>query len=300
MGHDFSSEVVLSILIVNFNGREFLGPCFDSIRKHATVPYEIIVVDNASHDGSSEYVTRSFPEINLITSKVNLGFAAGNNLAARSAKSKYLLLLNNDTLLLGDLKSAVALLSSDSSIGALGCQMRGRDNEYRYSAGYFPSPFRLFSFATIFNRSGPFKNGDFPAGGETLFYVDWVEGSFILTRNELWQSLGGMDEDYFMYVEDIDFCKRVNDHGLRVVYFPSLSFLHYGGYSINRLGMLIKGFRRYHRKFSNGIIQLAANCILTFGLILKAVVYVLFSLGRGHGVGVKGLSCLKAIKDSPW
>jgi GT2 family glycosyltransferase len=300
MSNILSSEVLLSILIVNFNGKDYLGPCFDSICKHVTVPYEIIVVDNASHDGSVEYVTCSYPKINLIANKFNLGFAAGNNLAARSAKGKYLLLLNNDTLLLGDLKDSIALLSSDLSIGALGCRMRGRANEYRHSAGHFPSPLRLLSFATLFNRSGPFKNGDFRADCETLYEVDWVEGSFILTRSELWQSLCGMDEDYFMYVEDIDFCKRVNDSGYRVVYFPFLSFLHYGGYSSSRLGLLIKGFRRYHRKFSNGFVQLVACLVLTFGLLLKAAVYAFISLARGQGIGVKSLSCLKAFKDSPW
>lgn len=300
MTNDFSPEVVLSILIVNFNGKKFLGPCFESIRKHVTVSHEIIVVDNASHDGSVEYVTKNYPDINLVFSEVNLGFAAGNNLAARSAKGKYLLLLNNDTLLLGDLKDAVAQLSSDPSIGALGCRMIGRANEYRYSAGHFPSPLRLLSFSTIFNRTGPFNNGNFPAGSETLYDVDWVEGSFILTPSSLWQCLGGMDEDYFMYVEDIDFCKRVHDACLRVVYFPSLTFLHYGGYSSSRLGMLIKGFRRYHIKYSSCIIRLTAGFMLTFGLIIKSVAYALVSLARGHGIGVKSLSCLKALKDSPW
>lgn len=300
MNKDCLPEVIVSILIVNFNGKDFLGPCFDSIRKFVTVPYEIIVVDNASHDGSADYIKEYYPTINLIVSEVNLGFAAGNNLAARSARGSYLLLLNNDTLLLGDLKNAVALLSSDSSIGALGCKMLGRANEYRYSTGHFPSPFRLLSFSTIFNRTGPFINGDFPMGNETFYDVDWVEGSFILTRRELWQGLGGMDEDYFMYVEDIDFCKRVNNSGYRVAYFPSLSFLHYGGYSSGRLGMLIKGFRRYHKKFSNGFTQLTAQLALTFGLISRAAIYALISLTRGHGVGIKSVSCLKALRESPW
>lgn len=300
MNKSFSSEGLLSILIVNFNGKDFLGPCFDSIHKHVTMPHEIIMVDNASCDGSVEYVKKYYPTINLIVSEFNLGFAAGNNLAARSAKGDYLLLLNNDTLLLGDLKSAVALLSSDQSIGVLGCRMRGRANEYRYSTGHFPSPLRLLSFSTIFNRNGPFKTGDFPLSSKTLYDVDWIEGSFMLTRSELWRSLGGLDEDYFMYVEDIDFCKRVNDSGFRVVYFPFLEFLHFGGYSSSRLGMLIKGFRRYHKKFSIVVVQLAANFVLTFGLILKAAVYALIALARGRGVGEKSLSCLKALKDSPW
>ena len=300
MKNNISSEIMLSILIVNFNGKDFLGPCFDSIRKHITVPYEIIVVDNASHDGSVKHIREYYHEINLIISEVNLGFSAGNNLAARSAKGNYFLLLNNDTLLLSDLKSAVALLSSDPSIGVLGCSQVGSANEYRYSTGHFPSPLRLLFFSTIFNRDGPFKNGDFPLGNKTLYDVDWVEGSFILTRSELWQSLGGMDEGYFMYVEDIDYCKRVHDSGFRVVYFPFLSFLHYGGYSSCRLAMLINGFRRYHKKFSNGIVQLSANFILMFGLILKSAVYALISLVHGNGIGVKSLSCLKALKDSHW
>jgi GT2 family glycosyltransferase len=296
----FSPKVALSILIVNFNGKDFLGPCFDSIRKHVNVPYEIIVVDNASHDGSAEYLLRCHKDICLIQSKINLGFAAGNNLAALSAKGEYILLLNNDTLLLGDLKSAVDLLSSDSSIGVLGCKMLGKKNEYRYSSGHFPSLPRLLFFSSIFNTIGPFKCGDFPIKDQTIYDVDWVEGSFILTRRALWKKLGGMDEGYFMYVEDIDFCKKVNQSGFRVVYFPFLSFLHYGGYSSSRLWMLIKGFRRYHSKFSNRIIQLCAGFILTFGLIIKSVAYALFSLVRGHGIGVKSLSCLKALKDSPW
>ncbi|MFA6204146.1 MAG: glycosyltransferase family 2 protein [Gallionella sp.] len=293
-------EVTLSILIVNYNGIAYLGPCFESIHKHLTVPYEIIMVDNASQDDSVKYVTLNYPDVILIPSAVNLGFAAGNNLAARSAKGEYLLLLNNDTLLQGDLNSVVSLLSFNSSIGALGCKMSGRENEYRYSAGYFPSPIRLLSFSTIFNRSGPFLTGNFPGGDEIVYDVDWVEGSFILTRSDLWRSLTGMDENYFMYGEDIDFCKRVKDSGLRVVYFPSLTFLHYGGYSSSRLGMLVKGFRRFHKKFSTPSVNLNANFILTFGLILKTVIYALMSLVQGRGFGVKSASCLKALKESPW
>lgn len=300
MKNDIPSEVMLSILIVNFNGKDFLGPCFDSIRKHVTVPYEIIVVDNASHDGSVEHIREYYPEINLIASEVNFGFSAGNNLAARSANGKYLLLLNNDTLLQGDLKNAVALLSSDPSIGVLGCRQVGKDNEYRYSAGHFPSLPRLLFFHSMFNRSGPFNNGDFPTSIEIFYNVDWIEGSFMLTRSALWRSLGGMDEDYFMYVEDVDFCKRVHDSGFRVVYFPSLLFLHYGGYSSARFGMIIKGLRRYHRKFSNGLCQIAANCILTFGLIFRVVIFALISLSCEQRVGVNSLNCLKALKESPW
>ena len=296
----FSSKVEISILIVNYNGKSFLGPCFESIRKYVTIPYEIIMVDNASHDGSVEYVTLNHPDIILIASKVNLGFAAGNNLAARVAKGKYLLLLNNDTLLQGDLRSVIDLFSSDIAIGALGCRMFGKNGEYRYSTGHFPSPLRLLSFVTIFNRNEPFKNGDFPIEKEPVYDVDWVEGSFILTRSDIWTSLAGMDEDYFMYGEDIDFCKRVNDNGFRVVYFPALSFIHYGGYSSSRLGMLVKGFRRYHKKFSSLVVKSFANLILTFGLLLKAVIYALISLAQGRGFGVKSISCLKALKESPW
>ena len=302
MKYNFASKegVVLSILIVNFNGKDFLGPCFDSITQHVTIPYEIIVVDNASHDGSVEYIQINYPDIKLIISENNLGFAAGNNLAASISKGKYLLLLNNDTLLLDDLKNAIAILSTNSSIGALGCKMLGRSNEYRFSAGHFPTPLRLFYFTTIFKRNGQFRNGNFSGCSKDFYDVDWVEGSFMLTRFDLWKRLDGMDEGYFMYGEDIDFCKRIKNLGFKVIYFPSLSFLHYGGYNSNRLGMLIKGFRRYHKKFSNGFIQLMAQFILTSGLIFRASGFALISLVYERNIGMKSRSCFKALKDSPW
>jgi len=300
MTNEASTGVVLSILIVNFNGKHFLAPCVDSIRKFVRIPFELIVVDNASSDGSVELLATNYAEITLIRSDINLGFSAGNNLAARSAKGEFLLLLNNDTLLLEDIASAVAKLSSNPKIGALGCKTLGKTNEYRYSTGHFPSPQRLISIATTLRRHGPFAKGKFVDTGENIYDVDWLEGSFILTRRALWNQLEGMDEGYFMYVEDIDFCKRVNIAGFRVVYFPQLSFVHYGGYSSARLGMLIKGYRRYHRKFSSGMVQLIANLILTLGLMLKAGIYALSSLVRGRGLGEKSLSCWAALKDSPW
>lgn len=300
MRQESSLEVEVSILIVNYNGKEFLGPCLNSIHEHVTISYEIILVDNASSDDSAEYVSRTFYNVNLIQSNVNLGFAAGNNIAARSAKGKYLLLLNYDTLLQTDLKKAISLLSSNLSIGVIGCRMHGPSNEYRYSTGHFPNPLRLFSFSTIFNREGMFKLGNFPENTDSIFDVDWVEGSFLLTRKGLWQKLGGMDEGYFMYVEDVDYCKRVRDAGFKVVYYPSLSFLHYGGYTNNRLGLLIKGFRRYHRKFSTSFVNFVAQFVLTFGMILKVVVYSLSSMVRCQGLGKKSLDCWKGLKESLW
>ncbi len=296
-----NENVLLSILIINYNGKHYLGPCFNSIRQHLTVPYEIILVDNASQDGSIGYIQTYHPDVNLIISEKNLGFAAGNNLAARSAKGHYLLLLNNDTLILSDLKEALSLLKCNPNIGILSCKMIGHSNEYRLSVGHFPSPLRLFLFSTIFNRKGPFKDGNFPKKNNNTFYeVDWIEGSFILTRSEIWKSLNGMDDKYFMYGEDIDYCKRVKNMGFNVVYLPSLSYLHYGGYTSNRLGMLIKGFRRYHKKFSTVYTYLTAQCILTFGLMIRATAYYLLTIFYNKQFSQKTKACIKALKDSPW
>jgi GT2 family glycosyltransferase len=297
-----SSEdgIFLSVLVVNYNGKEYLGGCLDSIQHWLTVPYEIIVVDNASSDGSQEYLKQNYPNVLLISSHENLRFAAGNNLAAHHATGKLILLLNTDTLLCGDLAPMFSILRDDPKVGVLGCKMQGKDGEYRYSAGYFPNPGRLFSLASLYYRNGPFRNGNFSTSDRLVYEVDWVEGSFLLTPRELWENIGGLDESYYMYVEDVDYCKRVKNLGFKVAYFPNLSYIHYGGYSANRMGMLISGFRKYHKKYSSLWVRFLAQIALTLGLILKVLVFFLIFIAGGKSYKVKYQSSLQALTESPW
>lgn len=294
-----SAEPIISIIIVNYNGKKFMDDCLAAIRKHVLLPHEVIVVDNASSDGSVDHLRNNHSEITLIESENNLGFACGNNLGSVYAKGKYVLLLNNDTVLCTDLSSAISLFEQQDDIGALGAKMLGRNQEYRYSAGNFPSPLKLLKISSLFRTDGDFANGKFDEG--EVINVDWVEGSFILSRREIWEKLGGLDEGYFMYVEDVDYCQRIKQLGLRVVYFPRVSYIHYGGYGEGRLGMLIKGFRRYHSKFSNLPKKIISQMVLTFGLLARVVVnLVIYAIGRDIKRRNRAIACWVALKDSPW
>lgn len=267
----------LSIIIVNFNGKHFFDECLRSISLAVQFEHEIIVVDNASSDGSVEYIQTHFPQVKLVVSKANLGFAGGNNLGAKLAQGQYLLLLNNDTVLLDDLEPVIRLMDSSPTIGVLGARMVGRDQEYRYSAGYFPEPWRLLKFSSLFKKDEGFKSGIFPENIDCCD-VDWVEGSFLLTPRSVWERLSGLDESYFMYVEDVDYAKRATDLGLHVVYFTKLTYVHFGGSGQARVGLVSNGFRRFHRRHSGVVKKAMANLLLDLGLCVRAFVYAALSV----------------------
>jgi len=264
-----SDAPIVSIIIVNYNAKHFLTEFVASIERNVTIPFEIIMVDNNSQDGSAAYVRKNLPQVTLIESGTNLGFAKGNNLGAKHARGEYILLLNNDTVLETDLLPAVKILKNNSNVGVVGAKMIGRDGEYRFSAGHFPEPLRLISFASLYDVNGPLAHGNFSYMSEDYLSVDWVEGSFQFMRRSLWDRLRGMDEGYFMYVEDVDFCKAANILGYATVYCPKVVYTHFGGYDQVRMGMLINGFRLYHTKYSKGLKRYFANAILDVGLAAR-------------------------------
>lgn len=297
MSVDDKVEILVSIVIVNYNGLGFLEPCIDSIVNKVTVPFEIIIVDNASSDGSVEFIRNKFPEIKLIASSVNNGFAVGNNIGAQFAHGKYILLLNNDTELMSDIKPSIELLEAFGDIGIVGAKMYGRNGEVRKSAGSFPKYYKLILLKSLYKINGCTNDVHI---GTDFYEVDWVEGSFLLTRKYVWDRLGGLDEKYFMYGEDTDFCKSVIKSGLKVGVLPTVSYVHYGGYAAVRFTMLIRGFRRYHEKFSNRRERFAANVILSVGLVVRGMVYGLMGLFGDAGAKEKAVVSWKALRESPW
>lgn len=258
--------MTLSILIVNWNGGEYIFDCLESIKRSVTVPYEVICVDNGSSDGSPELVQERFPWVTLLRSEDNLGFAGGNNLGASHATGKYLLLLNNDTALRTDVLDAITLLDKDSSIGAVGAEMFGPNGEQRRACARFPTPFRLWFFSSMWYSPA--------ASEETTANIpirrcDYVEGSFLMTRSSVWKSLNGMDERNYMYGDDVDYCRSLFDAGYATVQCPSIHYLHVGGYTHARMAYLFAGFRRYHLKFSGRLTRLHADFVLRAGLVLR-------------------------------
>ena len=290
----------LSILLVNFNGKRFLDDCLIAIAKHVSVPYEIILVDNCSTDGSAEYVEQNHPETRLIRNTRNVGFAAGNNLAASSARGKYVLLLNNDTILQTDVNLAIRLIESRPTIGAVGFKMLSPDLRPRISTGHFPAPWRLIKFSSLFDKADGIK-GIESSDGISYRTVDWIEGSFIFTTRSAWDAAGGLDEGYFMYVEDVDFCQAIHRNGMQVAYVTTGAFIHYGGYSNARLGLLISGYRRYHKKYSKLLPRLAANSVLSLGLLVRLAGFgIAYLATRDVELKRKSVSCAQALFSSPW
>jgi GT2 family glycosyltransferase len=239
-------EKELSIIIVNYNGDNYLEDCINSIYASCkSIDFEIIIIDNNSKDGSVVLLKREFPQIELIESAVNLGFAGGNNLAVKKASGKNILLLNNDTILLEDLSIAIDELNKEE-VGVVSIKMLDKSKQYRKSVGKFPTIYSLMLFSKLYMKKDGFETGDF---SDKHYEVDWVEGSFLLTKRDYYIKLGGLTEDYFMYVEDVDYCKKIALLGKKRIYFPAISYVHYSGFNSTRNYRLIDGYKIYVNKY---------------------------------------------------
>jgi N-acetylglucosaminyl-diphospho-decaprenol L-rhamnosyltransferase len=276
-------STLLSILVLTHNHEKFLAGCLDSIQRYVSCPFEVILVDNASQE-PSDSLTARYPWLRVIRSEKNLGFNAGNNLAARNANGEHLLLLNVDTVLLSDVVPAIALLRSDLKIGAVGAEAHGVAGEIRPSAGRFPKAHRLWLFRNLWMKP------KISLGPSQLraFKVDWVEGSFLVTTLELWNAVGGFDEKNFLYGNDVEFCRSASDRGLAVVQCTATKYIHFGGYEVSRVGQLYAAFRAYHRKFSTPLEQRMADLVMRAGLIARILVYGLwFRATKNKKIGEK-------------
>lgn len=257
------NKIDLSIIIVNYNGKHYLEECLRSIGTCcASFSYEVIIVDNNSSDGSQEFIKTYFPEAHLFEHDYNAGFAKGNNLGARIAKGKVLLLLNNDVILLNDLTSLLNKAKQDE-VGAIGIKMLDKDKNYQVSVGKFPGIKELIFFSKLFRSDTEFVKGMFT---KEFIDVDWVQGSFLMVKREDYIRINGLDESYFMYVEDLDFCKKMAQIGKKNLFNGNISYIHFGGFNKSRQPLLIDGYiiyvNKHFKRFKN---------VATFILNLKRV-----------------------------
>lgn len=230
----------LSIVIVNYNTRQLLDDCLTSLLD-AEAPaggMEIIVVDNASSDGSQALVREKYPTVQLVASEVNRGFSAANNLGVAVANGRTVLFLNSDTRLEPDaLVKPLAYLDQHPEVGALTVRLiyptgqRDPDNHRG-----FPTPWNAichFSGLSKLFPTNPRFNGYFQSYADMTqtHPVDVIAGSYMLMPMALCRELGGWDETYFFYGEDIDFCYRIRQAGYQIIYYPHVEVLHYKGAS---------------------------------------------------------------------
>lgn len=251
----------LSIIIVSWNVRDLLRACLVSIEKgRGELAVEVIVVDSGSGDGTPAMVREAFPWVTLIARPDNVGFPRGNNIGIRQAHGDNILLLNPDTEVVGDaLPTMVHFLESNPGVGVVGPQLRYPEGAIQSSRRRFPTVSIAFWESTWLEPWAPRRVLDAyyvrDRADDAIQDVDWVMGAALMTRRQVVEQVGLLDEAYFMYSEELDWCYRIKKAGWRVVYLPTAQIVHHEGKSseqavtarhVNFQRAKLRYFRKYH------------------------------------------------------
>jgi GT2 family glycosyltransferase len=278
----------LSIVIVNWNTVAMLRDCLAStFAGLGGLAAEIYVVDNASVDGSADMVAAEFPMVLLIRNAENRGFAVANNQALRQARGRHALLLNSDTLVLGDvLPASVAWLDAHPNTAAMGCRVLNRDGSLQITGSQFPSLLNLFLQASGLSRlPGAFfdryhmRRWDRRDERE----IEVISGCYMLVRRAAMLEVGLLDEGFFFYGEETDWCRRSRQHGWRLMFAPVGEIIHFGGGSVKSLNhmrdvMLTEGTVRLHRKHFGVLGGLACWLLLAGFNLSRALAWTVLGL----------------------
>ncbi len=273
--------MLLSICIVNWNTRDYLRECLQALAAYppCDAEMEVIVVDNASTDGSAEMTASEFPAVQLIANDQNLGYAEGNNQALRHAVGDFLLLLNPDVLVHKDcLTRALLFMESHPKTGALGCRLIGTDGNTQSTLRSFPDPapvlWEYLGFSRLFPRNHTF-------GAYRMTYFDYkrvVEadqpmGSFLMIPRPVLEQVGLLDTDFPIFFNEVDWCYRAKrEYGWKIYYTPEAVATHYGGGSTRqaKARMIIESHRsllRFYEKHYKGHISQFLYQIITHAVI---------------------------------
>lgn len=270
----------VSIIIVSWNTRDILHRCLQSVYEQTDeITFEVIVIDNASSDGSAEMVEREFAQVRLIKNTENRGFAAANNQGAEIARGRYLLLLNSDTIVLDNaIGKTVKFADEYSEAGVVGCRVLNPDRTLQPTGFMFPSALNMLLAASylykLFPRHKFFGREQMTCWGrDDVREVDVVTGCFMLARREAIEQVGMMDESFFMYGEETDWCWRFKKAGWQNLFYPGAEIIHLGGQSTRQVKpqmilQLKAGLLRFIRKHRTAR-SYATACFLTsawFGL----------------------------------
>ena len=226
----------VSVVIVSWNARSHLKNCLESVRQHAdTLRLQVIVVDNASADGSADMVEEKFPEALLIRAGENLGFARANNLGFAYAKGDFVALVNSDVIVHpGCLETLAAFLSEHAEVGMVGPRVLGADGKLQRTCRRLPRAWNTLCRALALDRALPkyplfsgYEMRHF--NHDELAHAEVLSGCFCVVRRDALSAIGGLDERFFFYMEDVDWCKRFSEGGWRTMFVPEASATHFGG-----------------------------------------------------------------------
>lgn len=289
----------LSLIIVNWNTKKLLEQCLASIYRFTkNVDFEVIVVDNGSKDGSPAMVKKKFTKAKLILNKSNLGFTKANNQGIKEAKGKFIMLLNSDTYLIeNSLKKLVekARTIEGSTLprveplkmGGLGTQLLNEDCSIQQSAGFFPHLLQVFWWMSfIDDLPGGWLLKPFHVDHDSFYQkdrqVDWVTGAAMLVPKEVVEEIGGLDENIFMYGEEVDWCYRIKKAGYKVFFTHATKIIHIGRGSqtvgpnsyIGEYQGVLYFYRKYKSRLSLQIVRL----LLKMGALLRIIVFGFLNL----------------------
>lgn len=290
-----SSTPIVSVIIVSWNVAALLEDCLTSILADP-VQAEIIVVDSGSSDATVAMVRTNFPQVRLLAQQENVGYTRGNNIGLHEARGRYLLLLNPDTIILDEaITKMAAYLDNHAEVGIVGPHTLNTDGTTQSTRRRFPTLMTGIFESTWLQGYAPKRLLDnfylSHLADDGIYEVDWVQGSCLMLRREVYDQIGGLDEGFRMYSEELDFCRRAKAAGWRVIYHGGARIVHYGGKSSEQAGAYThltfqRSKLRYFRKYG-GVLQAAALRVI---LIAQYVYQWLLEAGKrllGHKVALR-------------
>ncbi len=277
--------VDLSIVILNWNVRDLLRQCLQSVyTARSTLATEVIVVDNASSDDSVAMVRAEYPDVRLMVNAANRGYAGGNNDGIAAAAGRYVLILNPDTQVVGDaLSTLVAYAEAHPDVGIVAPQLLNPDGSVQPSRRRFPTLTTALFESTWLQSSAPRSVlSDYymldRSDDETL-QVDWVVGACLLVRRAVIDQVGKLDEGFFMYSEELDWCRRIKGAGWKIVYLPKAQVIHHMGKSSDQVvaqrhiyfqTSKVRYFRKHHGQWAASWLRIALLAMYVWQLMLEA------------------------------
>jgi N-acetylglucosaminyl-diphospho-decaprenol L-rhamnosyltransferase len=275
------ANLPMSIVVVSYNSRELLRACLASIESEQSG--QVTVIDNVSSDGSDEMVAQDFPWVKLIKNKKNDGYSGAANLAIASCSSKYVLLLNSDTLLRpGTLQALTGYLDQHPEVAIAGPSLVNPDGMHQASCFPFPTPLNILRRESSLSKiwSDNLSTG-LPRFTQS---VPWVLGAALAIRLHAFESVGGFDPSFFMYYEEVDLCYRLNKSGWQTHFVPEAIVTHIGGASTKqqRTAMAIhlyKSLCHFYRQHYSRRQRFQLKLVLTY-LMLRNIVKEIFRIGR--------------------
>ena len=298
----------LSIIILSYNTKDITNECLnrlqlsvDSCQKNIGNKIQVIVLDNASSDGSAETIRKNHPWVELIESKENTGYSKGNNLALKKAKNPLILFLNSDVYVEEDTLELALNYFKNPGVDALGVKLKFEKGKFQPSAGNLPNPFNIplwilglskIPGISLINPYHPTDKSYF----SQISPVGWVTGAFFMIRKEVLDKVGGFDENLFMYAEEVELCQRIKNAGFKIWYVPTITVTHLHGASSNfdtspAFVQELKGLKYFFKKYYSSWYFLV-KLFLIKGLMLRVIVFSFLGKTKRAKAYIDGLKVI--------